>query len=302
MDVGLAADTPAFLLWSIEFGCPIRSFEDGTIPERVERQLRAARTFSQARREGRVFEGLALAPPDGFRIEEALAIYGGQSAVEANCRGCPVNALSGSDLAALAGCYGWVPLPIDPTSVYATVETAIDSLYGAESWATLFPVTRPRWFGLWLSPLWAEHLLVAARVLEAAAVADRECRQALDELLLGLRTAYHADRSLHVRAYSGGRVEDNTWRLVMHCPQCSAPWPEKAARQCGVCDYAGAPAPDKKRLPRGQRPYFPLERLLGREQAAALLVRYAASREQPESPDPPRSPLPPAPSGNPPGG
>ena len=38
--------TPEFLLWSLETRCPIRGLEDGTDPERTERQLRAARAVS----------------------------------------------------------------------------------------------------------------------------------------------------------------------------------------------------------------------------------------------------------------
>ena len=70
-------DTPEFLVWAIEHTCPSADMQDGSDPERTERQLRAARAVSDARREGRVFEGLCVNPPDGFRIDDALAVYGG---------------------------------------------------------------------------------------------------------------------------------------------------------------------------------------------------------------------------------
>src|SRR6478752_1969051 len=98
--------TPAFLLWAIEYSCPIRGFQDGTDPDHTERQLRAAIALNAARREGRVFEGYCVAEPLGFRIEEALAIYGGLEAVERTCGSCPANALARNWRRAVAGCVG----------------------------------------------------------------------------------------------------------------------------------------------------------------------------------------------------
>src|SRR5204862_6701031 len=89
----LPMDTPEFLLWALEYSCPIRGFQDGSDPERTERHLRAARAAGDAGLEGRVFEGLCVSPPSGFRIADALAIYGGLSAIEQACRDCPANAL-----------------------------------------------------------------------------------------------------------------------------------------------------------------------------------------------------------------
>src|SRR5436309_2356665 len=104
-------DTSEFLVWAIEFACPIRGFQDGRDPERTERQLRSARAVSDARHQGRAFEGLCVDPPNGFRIADALRIYGGVSAVEHACSMCPANAaaarLTGGSI---AGCFGVLPL------------------------------------------------------------------------------------------------------------------------------------------------------------------------------------------------
>src|SRR5688500_13967593 len=98
----LLMDTPEFLVWAIEYRCSIRGLQDGSDPERTERQLRAARACRDARREGRFFEGLCVDPPYGFRVDEALAVYGGKATVEAACRECPANALGQDQFGALA--------------------------------------------------------------------------------------------------------------------------------------------------------------------------------------------------------
>jgi len=305
--------TPEFLLWSLEYRCPVRGLEDGVDPERTERQLRAARAASDARREGRVLDGLAVDPPSGFRLEEALAIYGGEEKARRECGGCPANALAGDDhplfrdgpvpaSPQLAGCYGLVRMPDDPARVHAAIEAGIARAYGSVPWQNLCHVTKPRWYGLWLgSPLDAEHLLVRFNVLAAASIDDAICRQGIAELLIALNVAFNAGLRLHIRVYPPGQVVGTWWQLVSHCPQCKARWAQAAGR-CGVCDYIGDPAPDKKRRARGLRPYFPLDRLLGAEQAAEFLVRYEAFRAPRESRDPLQNSPPPEPPDSPPAG
>jgi len=304
--------TPEFLLWSLGFQCPLRGLEDGSNPERTERQLRSARATSDARREGRVFEGIAVDPPNGFRIDEALAIYGGEEAARRACGDCPANALAGDDnplfrngpvpeSPSLAGCYGLVRLPDDPAGVHAAVEQGTGRAYGSVPWESVCHVTTPRWFGLWAeSPLDAEHLLVRYNVLAAAPIDDPLCRQGIAELLVALNVAFDAGLRLHVRLYPPGHVEGTTWRLAPHCPRCKAAWPAPAAG-CAVCGYLGHPAPDQKRRARGQRPYFPLARLLGPEQAELFMGRYESFRAREQPLDQPPIPPPPVPRNSHPG-
>jgi hypothetical protein len=294
-------DTPEFLLWALEYSCPIRGFQDGSDPERTERHLRAARAASDALREERIFEGLCVDPPGGFRIDEALEFCGGLAATEQACGNCPANALQNLRAGSLAGCYGIVPLPLDPAPVHAAIERGIDAAYLAADSSKLLPATAPRWYGLWLqSPIAAERLLALFRVLRLAVIVDPDCRAAMEELLVGMNVALNADCRLHARLYAAGRVEGPWWRLVPHCPRCNAAWPNERSRHCGVCGYVGGPAPDKKRRARGRRPYFPLERLLGGQQAAAaFLSRYEDFRKSRALPDREPSPPLPAPPDNP---
>jgi hypothetical protein len=259
-------NTPEFLVWAIEYRCPIRGFQDGSNPERTERHLRAARAYGDALREGRVFEGLCVDPPQAFRIEDALEIYGGRQAVEQQCSPCPVNSLRGG----LAGCYGVLPINDDLRRAVGRSERLDE----------LFSRTNPRWYGLWMgSGLSGEQLSYLIEVFESPEVAALHQRE-VDELCEGLRAALRSNVPLHATLYPAGRVEGPWWRLVEHCPKCKAAWSDPKTGECHTCGYVGHPAPDKKRHARGRRPFAPLTQLLG-EQAAEFLVRYEASRTQP---------------------
>jgi hypothetical protein len=281
--------TPEFLIWALEYSCPIRGFQDGSDPERTERQLRAARAVGDAQFEGRVFEGLSVSPPDGFRIDKALEIYGGLYAVEQACGDCPANALAHQAPGKFAGCYGLVPLPDDPRTVHSEVERAIERAYPRTDWTTLCIATTPRWYGLWInSPLAAEQLLVRYLVLAAAKIDDSLCRAAVAELLAALNAAFDIDCRLHVRLFPRGHVDGPWWRLAPHCPRCKVPWNDASGQQCKICGLDTHPAPDKKRRARGRRPYYPLSQLLGEREAKEFIVRYQAHRARQERQPPAR--------------
>lgn len=290
--------TPEFLAWAIEFTCPVRGEQDGSDPARTERQLRAARAASDARRENRVLDGIAVDPPYGFRIADALALYGGESAVATACGSCPANRIGENSELSYAGCYGLTPVASD---VIATLEQAIEQTGTGADADDLFPVTSPRWYGLWInSPLSMPQLEVVARLAEAAGLA---------ELAAGCGTSLSAKLPLHARLYPAGKIEGTWWRLVPHCPRCKAAWPVASGRRqppadvksvpppnergahaprsprCNVCRYVGHPAPDKKRRPRGKRPYTQLENILGSGQSTEFLARYFDRQMSARSPD-----------------
>jgi hypothetical protein len=294
-------DTPEFLAWALEYSCPVRGFQDGSDPERTERQLRAARAVSDARHERRIFEGLCVDPPNGFPIERALAVYGGLEAIQRECGGCLANALVEIATGTLCGCYGLVALPEDPAPVHQAVERGIDAAYPGVDWSSVCQVTTPRWYGLWLNPVVeAELLLIRYRVLQCALIEDQHCRLAIGDLRIALNVAFDIGCRLHVRLYPRGVVQDGWWQLKSHCPRCKAEWHQPRMQQCRACGYAGHPASDKKRRARGRRPYFPLDRLLGQQPAAEFLSRYAAFRGQEESKDLVQSPPRVTPPDNPP--
>ena len=269
-------DTPEFLAWAIEYTCPIRGFQNGCDPERTERHLRSARAVSDALEEGRVFEGLCVDPPNGFRMDDALEIYGGMTAVRRHCLACPANARP----AGFAGCFGMLPVL---EGFHESVESFFDRIAG--KYEGLFFPTNPRWYGLWTQALLgrAQHacLLELFESPEMAAMDRRETA----ELRAGLQIAMARELPIHVTLFPPGSVEGPWWRLAVHCPRCKAVWSVTKARECAVCGYVGHPAPEKKRHVRGMRPYVPLASLLGEEEAGRFLIKYGAFRKQRESKD-----------------
>lgn len=269
--------TPEFVVWSLGFTCPVRATQDGSDPERTERQLRAARAVSDARRENRIVGQFCLAPPDGFRIEEALRVYGGLEAAEVTCSNCPANAFAIDDSRSLAGCYGVLPLPTNEKDFHEAVDAAIDREQ-LRDLVDVFVRTKPAWYGLWVkSPLAHEQLVGLQRILSSVAITP-EMAKPLHELMLGIAAAQRHGLPLHARLYPRGVVEGVWWRLARHCPICNAPWACETSTTCQVCSYSGHPAPDKKRRARGKRPYYPLSRLVDAATEKSLLKEYRTRR------------------------
>ena len=290
-------NTPAFLLWALQFSCTLRSEQDGSEPERTERQLRGARAASDAANEGRVFEGLAIDPPYGFRVAEALTIYGGLEAASQACGGCPAN-LSGQK--ALAGCYGRVVMPVE-TEFHACLNAAADRVAASADDQRLLPRTAPRrWYGLWIdSPLAGRRAALTAEILSAPAALDLRWRDRLGPLIGALQAAAEG-MPLHVAVYPEGHVDSGRWTVAPHCPRCNVTWIDEGAGLCPMCGFVGRAVPRKVRHAAGRRPYYPLDRLLGARAAAELLVRYEAFGARQSSPDPGPGPPGPGPPGNPP--
>lgn len=269
--------TPEFLVWALERRCELRQIAGFEDPERTERHLRTLRAYSEAAAEGRIFEGICAAPPNGFRVEDALLIYGGLNAAEGACHDCPANALRKENPNSLAGCFGMVPLPPEKAEVHTAVDQAIDRLNLRANVQANFPTTKPAWYGLWMrSPLDAPRALLLKFILRNAGGSEPSYARAINQMILGLSAAYEHALPLHVRLYPRGEVQGTWWNLVSHCQSCNAPWPDGQCEQCEVCGYVGHAASPPKRHARGTRPYWPLERMLGKEIAAEFLVRYEA--------------------------
>ncbi|MFN0018898.1 MAG: hypothetical protein ACKVP0_11610 [Pirellulaceae bacterium] len=276
--------TPEFLVWSLERRCELRQIAGFEDPERTERHLRTLRAYSDAAEEGRVFEGICVAPPNGFQVDDALSLYGGLSAAEKACSECPANAGRREDRQSLAGCFGMVPLPPSESEVHAAVEEAIGHLNLRANVEANFPATKPAWYGLWMhSPIDAPRALLLKFILRNADGGNPEYVRAVNQLILGLGIAYEQGLLLHVRLYPRGEVSGTWWNLVPRCQACNASWPDAEREECRVCGYVGRPASPPNRRARGTRPYWPLERMMGKEKAAEFLVRYEASRREEKS-------------------
>src|SRR5436190_13983594 len=145
--------TPEFLVWSLERRCELRQIAGFEDSERTERHLRTLRAYSEAAAEGRVFEGICVQPPDGFRAGDGLSLYGGLEAAKKACFDCPANTPQLESHSNLAGCFGIVPL-IQEQKVHLAMDAAIQDLGWQQELTSLFPSTSPSWYGLWMhSPL-----------------------------------------------------------------------------------------------------------------------------------------------------
>lgn len=273
--------TPEFLVWSLERRCELRQIAGFEDPERTERHLRTLRAYSDAAAEERVFEGVCVEPPNGFQVDDALALYGGLSAVEVVCRDCPANVLRRYNASSLGGCFGMVPLPLDERDIHTAVEESIERQNWRADVASNFTPTDPAWYGLWMqSPMHAPQALLLKSILRNAKSDNFEYASAMNQMLLGLKAACEHALPFYVRLYPRGEVQGTWWHLVPHCQQCHAPWPESQREHCQVCGYVGRPASPPKRRARGTRPYWPLERMMGKEKAEEFLERYEASRRK----------------------
>src|SRR5690606_12022856 len=125
-----------------------------------ERLLRSVRAVGDARREGRIYHGIAFreSPPlcdvleevRGFIVDEALALFGAESEIVALCSECPAN-VAGQATPTLAGCYGMF-YSADAAAFHRVVSHAVEELNLDTELHHAFPHTNPWWYAFWITP------------------------------------------------------------------------------------------------------------------------------------------------------
>jgi hypothetical protein len=257
MERASPVQTPEFLCWAIEWRCPLRDLLPENDPEKVERQLRNARAVSEARAEGRVQNDLVVSADErlGFRVADAMAIYGGEAVVAECCNACPANVKAGRGEQSYAGCYGLLPMP-EPRAEFVR---CIQKSTGDQG---LFPPIQRSWYGWWIhSPLVAKQLAYLASVFRELASAGAFAEHpSLAEFTAALERCVKNGLLMSVQLFPAGEVVGTQWNLRPHCPVCRAPW-VKEGGVCAMCGQSRHPASEKKRKARGTRPYRPLEEL-----------------------------------------
>ena len=249
--------TPEFLCWAIERQCPLRELLPENQPEKVERQLRSARCTSEALAEGRVADDLAITADQtlGFRVSEALAIYGGEAIVRDCCGNCPANVNSQFQQPSYAGCYGLFPVP-EPREPWLqrTQRSPRDN--------QLFKPSQFLWYGWWLqSPLNPGQIEYLAKQFAAiSSEAEFAGNQALREFTAALRICHELHLPLSVQLFPRGEIDGLWWNLVPHCEVCRSEW-SAGAKRCEMCGQTRFPASAKKRRVRGTRPYRALSEI-----------------------------------------
>jgi hypothetical protein len=269
MQPAAPTQTPEFLCWAIEHRCPLREMLPENNPEKVERQLRAARAVAEARSEGRVQDNRALSEDGrlGFDIAAALELYGGEAAVAACCNDCPANVREGRGDASYAGCFGLLPMPEPREEFLERVQQfAHDEEARRADAATLaqplFQRTRWLWYGWWMrSPLEQPQLdNLEGPFLQLSQEPAYAENRALHDFVDALVLTAHQHLPLSVQLFPAGEIEGTWWNLQPHCPVCRAPWQVEGG-VCAMCGQSRHPASPRKRRIRGIRPYRPLEEL-----------------------------------------
>jgi hypothetical protein len=248
--------TPPFIRWSLERPCALREDADITSPEATERQLRVLRSYSDAVHDGRVRDGICFAPDEdggpeyGFRAADVLEVYGGEEFVRSQCDACPSNTIAGRSGSALAGCFGLIVLD-DPLRELLSRPAWIERVHA------VFLPTNPAWFGLWANSPFAQPQL-----------------ELLAELFAEVPGRQRGE--FHVQSFPAGEFDARSWIIHAHCPRCKGPMSEREHR-CAVCGLVCHAEPERRRKPRGRRPFVPLKTFLGEAKAKKLLDEISCS-------------------------
>ncbi len=317
--VAIYGPTPQFVRWAISYNCSFRDAGGENLPDRTFRQLRGVREFSRATAEMRVFEDYCIhrdavsgAPEKarGFHKNEVLASLGEQDFVSKTCQQCPANALSDFRSTAWAGCYGVLAATsgfdfetlqaasvdfenLENYSIYQPgrfdfvelMEQAFDELT-LEVEPDLFPLTSPRWFGVWRDGGFNRHQLsMLAELLECINKRCLDSNASLPEISEVVQLRYAVDRclkfdlTLSVELVPPGHSDGLTWVINSHCPECKKSMSGDADR-CQVCRRVGRAQGERKSKVLGSRPYVNLEGVLGEEKTVDLLRRYEMSKAE----------------------
>jgi len=240
--------------------------DDWPLPERTERHLRSVREFGHGVAEQRIVDGiclvknavvdreLAATKATGFRVSESLQIFGGESIIQSHCPHCVANIALPSDRVTFAGCYGMLPLP--------------------ENF-----VTRDRWYLQWLdSPLDVARTTELTNQLPTVAWPNATDDPEFQRLTTAVAIAASHALPLHAQMIPAGQIVDRRWILPPHCGRCGVAW--KTSHSCSVCGGMGTQRSGLKRHMRGNRPYLPLTKIVGPDQAGELLRKARMPENQ----------------------
>ncbi len=281
--------TPPFLRWSLEQPCALREdYDDWREPERTERTLRNLRAYTDAALEDRIFEGLCVdknidadnpQQACGVRVEEIFAGFGGQREVTDCCATCPANLPFRDGTKVVGGCFDMLTAADLGEDFERRAGLVLTNRSLREPFAAHFAATTRLWHGLWLrSPLTTAQ----CRLLQTlfGAIQDNVPNPtAVNRFQAALATSLSRQLPLHVTPFPSGRVEGKQWIVDPHCAHCLVQR-NSSGRHCPVCGHQAHPVPSRRRSVRGNRPYWPLVRFLGEEEAVRLLRRYENFREQ----------------------
>ena len=271
--VAILGPTPAFIRWSIRQRCLLRADTDLDSVDQTEKRLRALRALSVAVHEQRVHDGFAIKKFadqwKAFRVAEITQAFGGMSAVESCCQGCPANVTKdASEVGPWVGCHGWLFSETEEGNLIDALQQVANR--SALDWPTWVLPTDPAWFGVWALPfLQGDSLAFVSRLIR---LASQLCPEmvALQQFSNVLSECQRLDLTIDIESIPEGFSDGLIWELKRHCHRCKATY-EPEARHCHVCGKSGKGHPEIKKRVLGLRPYVDLDVLMTGEKVDLLL-------------------------------
>ena len=295
LDLKSKTETPLFLIWAILKSCSIKEsfdFDNENGPDllALERTFRPLRCLTEAKAEGRTSGDLCILQPKsqrpteldaikGFSASEILEGFGGDEFVQFHCHRCAANVYSveqmdsveSCEFKGVAGCYGYLQSEYDENRLFSRWQARIDyQLYkvwereNLEAHGTLSILQRER----------LEKLLLDKN----GGFVNSDAHS----LYLALKACEETGDRLQIHVVPQSLIVDRNWIVPQHCSNCYLTL-EKWKGSCPRCRSTAAPVSMRKRLLRGDRPYWPLVRFLGKVGTEQLANKYFVSETESES-------------------
>jgi hypothetical protein len=292
--------------WSIRHSCALRPADSAAVPAHTERLLRGVHAAGAALAEGRILEGIAVAPtsawsvPDdgrgsgravptgdaaptdsedvlGFRLADVTAIFGGADEIERHCACCEVNVDRAAREKPWAGCFGMLVRDDHTGSWTQQWQRAHESIANRFDLEVLVAKTNPAWYGWWMEPMIAGEKLAALEALVNRLPESTTGRTHVRRFAVALRLAREAGAAVDVFFYPPGVADERRWTIRTHCHRCRAPQgPDEP--HCAICGRRGRCHGMVYRKPLGRRPWMPLIELVGPDRARNIVSQGVAAR------------------------
>lgn len=268
----ITGPTPAFVRWAINRPCQLREVDEERLPETTFRQLRSIHELALARRQNRVFQNVAFHPDTklgeellGFLPVEVLEASGGEARIQEQCSNCVAN--TQREMSGWVGCFGMAR--IDAPEFISGFEAAIERLGIDEEIEQSFPVTHPRWFGVWMT-----HVLDRHQVgLLIQVMNELELGREWEQFRTALSRCWQNNLELHVEYFPSGNSDGRYWKWDPHCDACRSNI-DFSVRKCECCGRKRIEQSAKKRKVLGLRPYMKLRYVLGESKCVQLVREY----------------------------
>jgi formylglycine-generating enzyme required for sulfatase activity len=305
------ADTFQCVHWALERPCPFRTGEDWFLPHVTEERLFGLRVAGEAEADGRIVDGICISgqrcgedstgrshllPYSGFRIDEALARFGGLAKAAEVCGLCEANCVHPLYRSQVAGCYCSIHEYPDSEELDEALWEVIREQGLEDRLRRAFHVTAPLWYGLWIeSPLRRAQAELLLELLDPVFRREGEPAHDRAHFLAALKTSITWELPLHVSLSPLGHTHLFGMDIYPHCPRCKAvadgpgpPQGEEARPEvCFVCGNTFLPAKQVKlgaEAVFGETASVELEPWLGEaaynDLAKKFIVRKGGTQEQ----------------------